>query len=201
MLEEQLAQLTALPQTVGRDTQIAQVQANIVTLGASIRDLNDDLRDTFETSLGNSVKSVIDGTATMKDAFFSLFDSVLNELQNNFSKQIAKSLTNSLLPNFGASRGGGTSSFGILGDLFGGIFGQRQFGGAAISNRPYIVGEQGPEVFVPGTSGQVIPDANVGGVVVNMTINTPDANSFRASQDHIARDMSSRVAHSQRFQG
>ena len=199
-LKKEIALWEKYPDSITGQAKILELKAAVLELSASIRDAGDDVRMAFQDGMAASIESVLNGTATMKDAFKSLGDAVLAEMNRIFAKEIAAGFTNALMPNLGASRGGGTGSF--LGDIFGGLFGQRQFGGPAISNRPYLVGEGGkPEVFIPGTSGQIIPDANVGGVVINMTINTPDANSFRASQDMIARDMSARIAHARRFQG
>jgi hypothetical protein len=42
---------------------------------------------------------------------------------------------------------------------------------------PYIVGEAGPEIFRPTTSGNIVPNGEIGGggVNVNFTINAVDA--------------------------
>ena len=47
----------------------------------------------------------------------------------------------------------------------------RAVGGSVASNTPYIVGEQGPELFVPGTSGNIIPNNKLttGGSSTNQT--------------------------------
>jgi hypothetical protein len=49
-------------------------------------------------------------------------------------------------------------------------FGGLATGGTAYANTPYIVGEQGPEVFVPGKTGTVIPNnqLNMGGITINI---------------------------------
>jgi hypothetical protein len=51
-------------------------------------------------------------------------------------------------------------------------------GGPAKAGSPYIVGEQGPELFVPGSSGTVIPNdrmgqmgSAVGGPNINISYN------------------------------
>lgn len=45
-------------------------------------------------------------------------------------------------------------------------------GGPVSGGRPIIVGEEGPEVFVPHSAGQIIPNGeSMGGTVVNQTIN------------------------------
>lgn len=48
--------------------------------------------------------------------------------------------------------------------------GKRALGGPVTSGQPYLVGEQGPEIFMPSNSGTIIPNGQSGGVVVNQTI-------------------------------
>jgi lambda family phage tail tape measure protein len=77
------------------------------------------------------------------------------------------------------------------GGLFGGsiVPGFLAEGGPAIANKPYIVGEKGPELFVPKGSGTVIPNSALGsggfGGAVTYNINAVDAMSFK---EMIARD-------------
>ena len=46
----------------------------------------------------------------------------------------------------------------------------RALGGPVSGGSPYIVGEQGPELFVPGSSGNIVPNHAMGGanIVVNV---------------------------------
>lgn len=39
-------------------------------------------------------------------------------------------------------------------------------GGSVVAGQPYMIGERGPEMFMPGQSGTVIPNQNVGGTVI-----------------------------------
>jgi hypothetical protein len=39
------------------------------------------------------------------------------------------------------------------------------------SNRPYIVGEVGPELFVPSSSGSIVPNNQMGGAPIYLTVN------------------------------
>lgn len=59
-----------------------------------------------------------------------------------------------------------------LGDSFslsiGDVIGQRQSGGPVIAGAPYLVGEKGPEIFVPPGSGAVTPAGP--SQVINVTI-------------------------------
>ena len=49
----------------------------------------------------------------------------------------------------------------------------RAFGGPVTGARPYIVGERGPELFVPNSSGTIVPNSRMGGggTTVNVVIN------------------------------
>ena len=54
-------------------------------------------------------------------------------------------------------------------------------GGRPPINKPSIVGEGGPELFVPNSAGTIIPNNQLGGgkpVTVNFNINTVDARGF-----------------------
>jgi len=66
---------------------------------------------------------------------------------------------------FGSMSGTGTGG-GLLGGLF-----KRAKGGSVTGGSPYIVGERGPELFMPGRSGGIAPAGSFGGgtnVVVNV---------------------------------
>lgn len=69
----------------------------------------------------------------------------------------------------------------FLGDFFKG-FGARALGGPVSGNTPYMVGERGPELFVPNGSGSIVPNNKLGGggVTVVQNINI-DSRSDRAS--------------------
>jgi SLT domain-containing protein len=58
-------------------------------------------------------------------------------------------------------------------------FTARRQGGAVSGNKPYMVGEAGPEVMIPGSSGFISP--NLGGKSVNVTfnINAVDTTGFQ----------------------
>jgi hypothetical protein len=75
----------------------------------------------------------------------------------------------------GGASGGGLA--GLAAQLIGGLFGLpgRATGGPVSPGRPYVVGERGPELFVPTTSGRVDAQAGVAPRDVRMaiTINAP----------------------------
>ena len=61
-----------------------------------------------------------------------------------------------------------------------GFFGMAK-GGAVSKGQPYVVGENGPEMFVPNSTGQIQQNArgtSLQGATVNFNINTVDASGF-----------------------
>ena len=55
---------------------------------------------------------------------------------------------------------------GVLGQMYGALE-KKATGGPVSAGRPYIVGERGPELFVPGSSGGIVPNgAMMGGMTV-----------------------------------
>ena len=54
--------------------------------------------------------------------------------------------------------------------------GGRASGGPVSSRRAYMVGERGPELFVPSYSGNIVPNHELaGGDTFNITIDAPGA--------------------------
>lgn len=112
------------------------------------------------------------------------FKDLANSLIADFARIQAKKMLAGLFDSGGSSGGG---IFGILGGLF------KANGGPVQGNSPYIVGERGPELFVPQNAGKIVPNHALGGgsnVVNNTTevtysIQAMDASSFRSM---LARD-------------
>ena len=58
-------------------------------------------------------------------------------------------------------------------------FTARRQGGAVSENKPYMVGEAGPETFIPNSSGFIAPGIGGKNVNVNFTINAVDTAGFQ----------------------
>ena len=139
------------------------------------------MSQTIATDIADGIKGMIRGTSTLND----VLNSVLNKL-------IDAAFNMAFFGNMQGSLGGG-GFFGMLGGLFGGLFGgggkttdvfagfnrgpasgvtMASFanGGRPPVGRPSIVGERGPELFVPNTAGTIIPNHAMGGmnIVVNV---------------------------------
>lgn len=113
------------------------------------------------------------------------FRSLINGIVEDILRSQIRQIIAQLLPTFGGGGGSGKKSGGLLGGAI--IPGFLADGGPALANKPYIVGERGPELFVPNTSGTVVPNDSLGGgsMTVTYNINAVDAPSFQAL---VARD-------------
>ena len=134
------------------------------------QDLNKNLQDVAVGGLRNledALLGVMTGTMTVKDAFKSMAASIIKDL---IRIQIQRSIT------------------GPLADAIGPLMpGYKAIGGSVSAGSPYIVGERGPEMFVPNSNGAIIPNDRLsqegqGGVVVNQTfqISTGVSQTVRA---------------------
>jgi hypothetical protein len=92
------------------------------------------------------------------------------------------------------SIGGGGGIGGLLTGLLGGLLGApgRATGGPVVPGRAFLVGERGPELFVPTASGRVetLGPGRAREVRVNVTINAPaggEARALQASGRQVAR--------------
>jgi TP901 family phage tail tape measure protein len=66
--------------------------------------------------------------------------------------------------------------------------GSRAAGGSVMGGGPYLVGERGPEVFVPGMSGTIIPNHRLGGgSTYNITVNAGFGTSGPEVAEQIVR--------------
>lgn len=102
------------------------------------------LADSIANSFGDAFMSVVDGTRSAKDAFRSMAADIIKELYRVLVVQrMVGAISNALSP--------GGSAGGFLGRLFG----VRESGGSVMANRPYLVGERGPELVIPGRSATV----------------------------------------------
>lgn len=99
--------------------------------------------------------------AGLSDGFKTIWDSILDYLEKKINQAIT--ILNKLIKGINKIPGvsiplleyvdiNGNGASGAPG-------GRRAFGGTILPNRSYLVGERGPEIFNPGTSGSITPNS------------------------------------------
>ena len=138
-------------------------------------ELLEDLRDGYK-SLGTTIVEAFMQGKSASQAFKSALSSLLQKLA---SRSLDKFLDAIFKPNMKGAPSLFENFMSTI-PVIGGIFGKRAGGGPVNSGSPYIVGERGPELFVPSMSGQVVPNYAMGGAttVNNYNIQAIDVKSF-----------------------
>ena len=126
---------------------------------------------------------MIDGAQTAEQVFASFLRSIADLLMKSAAQMITTYIaigvarmfagipaTQSAGDRYGAAAfGGGGPTFNPSAFSGGSLLG-RANGGPVTANKPYMVGERGPELFVPGAQGNIVPNHGMGGsnIVVNV---------------------------------
>ena len=175
-----------------------------------IEKLNDPMFQAISlaTTLGNafseSFRGIVDGSMSAQQALANLFqrtaDHFLDMAAQMIAAQIKMQAVNlfmSFFPSIGGG-GGGNTGPNIDGvqqyvtqpfnaaDFTNAFTQKRALGGAVGAGRPYMVGERGPELFVPGAQGNIVPNNAMGSA--NVTVNVDaSGSSVEGNSDQAAQ--------------
>ncbi len=138
------------------------------------------LRDALGEIVNNTLRALIQGFINLGITIFILepLERFLRRQVDNQRKLNSQLKTEIALRTVLAFLTGGAS-----------LFSPRALGGPVTANQPFLVGERGPELFVPNSSGNIVPNNEIGfndgiaqgsGGTTNVTfnINTIDASDF-----------------------
>jgi hypothetical protein len=122
----------------------------------------------------------------------------LRKIAFNVIDSIAGQAFNSLFSSLGLGGGsGGSGELLNLGSLLGSLFGLpgRATGGPVAPGRGYVVGESGPELFVPTSAGRIETGLSGPGrdVKVSITIAAPQGTSAPQALQRSSRQVASAV--------
>lgn len=151
-----------LPPTEGFIDRLTKAFENLKVTGKEIQQQFDKgVQKAFDATT-DALTDMITGTKSASDAFRNMASSIVRDL---IRMQIQKSITDPLFKGI-------QSSLPSLGSLFGGA---QAAGGPVMTGKRYLVGERGPEMFVPNQGGQIVSNDDMGGgapVTVNLNIST-----------------------------
>ena len=113
----------------------------------------------FVSGITSGLQGIIDGTMTAEEAFSKMLKGMADALIQTATQMIAQYIAIGIARAF-AGMGSSTPSIGTSTNYFSGGFTPMDFfraeGGPVGANRPYMVGERGPELFIPQQSGRVM---------------------------------------------
>ena len=174
--EYELTQLIANERINAADPAISRMDE----LNREMRDLNNVIKQSVELSkamgesFSDSFKGIVDGTITVQDAFRNMLNRIADFFLDTAAQMAANQLQRSLLGLFGNMFNFSTKPMNDIQGYSGGPPKYAANGGPVGMRNPYIVGERGPELFVPNQSGNIIPNhdlAGVGGGSISVVVN------------------------------
>ena len=137
----------------------------------TVLDLSKEIKIGFE----DSFKGIIKGTMSVSDAFRSMLGRIADYFLDTAAQLLALQIQKGFLGLFS-----GLFNFGpALNDVQGTVMAAAN-GGPVGMRKPYLVGERGPELFVPNQSGNIIPNhdlAGLGGGGTNIVVNVDASGS------------------------
>ena len=181
---EQAAQMTVgFKQT---DEQVAELVEKLKLLEQLKKPLESfaeaikDVGKTIKSEFSSAFESVINGTKSVGEAFRGMILKIIMSLADRAMNSAFDDLFSKMAKASGTSGGFAdllSKGVSFVGGLFGGgttseVPGLAD-GGYASATKPHLIGERGPELFIPSASGRVVSNGDLGGMggQVNQTFN------------------------------
>ncbi len=161
-------------QTKRRQAQQRPLQKYMTDLEKSLNDtegkvvqLAQTIENELSTAMSSAITGIITGTTTVEEAFSQMFLNIGKAFIDMATQMLAQQLILSILKGViggsvggaGAGGGGGNANFqpSNIGDNYGSLMNFAD-GGYPPVGQASLVGENGPELFVPGRQGAIVPN-------------------------------------------
>lgn len=183
-----LGMVSKVMSDMARNEDLEKKIAQIREVARSIEEIfKKSLDDLFENGFKGFFNSVIAG-----------FKDLAREIEAEFLRiQLMKALLWGVGQLFGA---GAKSDFGSA-------IANRAVGGSTFAREPYVVGERGPELFVPNVNGSIVRRdekgsfAPAGGPNIVVNLHVPNYSAFRKSEAQTVATLFGRAARARAREG
>lgn len=148
------AQLNSMDELTDSQIESVKVMLGLADAANKTRDAFDEINNSIATNISDGLTAAIQGTKTLGEAA----KAILNDIGNTLIRLGVNTILGGIAPG-----------------LFGKLPGFSK-GGRPPTGKPSIVGEKGPELFVPRTSGTIVPNNKLGGST-NISVNVDASGS------------------------
>ena len=166
LTEEQLQSLEAATRKLFEATNLGPLDQYIKNTSAALADTEQQMANIVQTVEGQLASGIskfftgiIDGVKSAEEAFAEMLKGMGQALIQQAAVMIAQYIAIGIARQF-AGLGSSTPKIGTDTNYFSGGFTPMDFfradGGPVQADRPYVVGERGPEFFVPSQSGSIV---------------------------------------------
>lgn len=180
------------------DTLLVDVRANTQGFAADVA----QMRGTFDGTLvdgfaqaGNVLERGLLSAIRKGSIGFDDLRRIALGVLNDIAAQAVKSLFSSM--GGGGSGNGGIGGLFNFGAILGGVLGLpgRATGGPVAPDRPYLVGERGPEMFVPTSAGRIDNGMGSGSrdIRIAINVNAPTAPAATQALQRSSRQVAAAV--------
>ena len=167
MVDKVIEEFVRMSREVEKQTVPRKFIEGFVTAGG-VFDVLEETRKAGERAFGGLADAITDFVMTGKFNFKDFANSVIRDLVRIAAQAAITFAIKKALQAFGGPVGGFISGF-------------LANGGTARAGEAFVVGERGPELFVPNSTGTVVPNERLsagGETTINFNINAVDAASF-----------------------
>ena len=177
-LQKQSADL--LPETLSRIEGLASGYSSVLEYSQRFtkeqeqqKQMADGLANAIGQGMGSAFDDLILGTEAFGDSLRRLASGVLTDIARQLLQiYVINQAINAISTIFSPKPGGtaANTKFNPAAFAMPQLAGARANGGSVSAGSSYLVGERGPELFVPGASGNIVPNNAMGGsnIVVNV---------------------------------
>ncbi len=181
-------------QSVSLSADLSPLNVSLTAAAKTLQDFADgpvaDAGLAIEKSISGSFNSVASTIARAAVSGKTSIDQMVNAILADFDRIAIKNFIAAPIESLISS---------VIGSVLP-VSGARAAGGPVSAGAAYLVGEQGPELFVPSANGSIAANGAQAParpqIVMNVT--TPDAQSFLKSQSQLAALMSRALMQGQR---
>lgn len=203
-----------LPEYITKLTTAASGYASVLEYSKQLTEeqkrqqaLADGISNTVGQGMTSAFSALIQGSQDFNSSLRQIASGVLIDIANQLLQVfVIQKAINAISGLFGGGRGGFASgasfnpgAFGMasivpglsgVGNFFGGA---RANGGSVMGGKGYLVGERGPELFMPGRSGGIAPTGSFGGGV-NVVVNVDASGSQVQGDQNQARALGGAIS-------
>ena len=169
----------ALVETAQKNAEIKKTLEGTVTASKNLKDETKGIKDAFAEigdTIGSQISDALVGAINGTKSLGEAAKSIVNDLANS----LLRLGINTLLKSTG---------FGIFSNLPG-----FASGGRPPVGRPSVVGERGPELFVPSTAGTIIPNSEMAGTTNNIVVNVDASGSNVEGNENAGKELGRLIA-------
>jgi len=161
------AQLNSMDELTDSQIKSVKVMLGLADAANKTRDAFDEINNSIATNISDGLTAAIQGTKTLGEAA----KAILNDIGNTLIRLGVNTILGGIAPG-----------------LFGKLPGFSR-GGRPPTGKPSIVGERGPELFVPRRSGTIIPNDKLGGGSTNISVNVDASGSSVQGDEQQSKEL------------